>query len=118
MDFPELGKRLCRLSEHKPGKGLRRADLRGLPGNWAGARVASQCPCGNGEIDGAESIAAKKVHLKVWHPLRLYGTRSLPGAAHIKDARLHAAIALHRRRDGLVDGRWGGGCRWGPGPGA
>src|ERR1700693_2468140 len=115
MNRPELGNWLGRLCEAKSGKGLWRADLRGLSGNWTGARVSAERSRGNREIDRAERLAAQKIHLKVWQPFRLYGSRSLASAAHIKDARLHAAIALHRRRDGLVNGQYGGRCRLSPG---
>src|SRR5712692_5844172 len=98
MKLPELGNWLRGLSEHKPRKGPRRADLRVLSGNRAGALISSQDSLWDREIDGAESFAAKGVYLKVWQPLRLYVRRFFPGAAHIKDARLHAAIAFHGRR--------------------
>src|SRR5580700_8333510 len=108
MNLPELGNWLRRLCEAKSGKGLWRADLLGLSGNWAGTLVSAERSCGNREIDGAERFAAKEVHLKVWQPLRLYGGSSLLSAAHIKDARLHAAIAFHGRRDSIIDCKYGG----------
>ena len=103
MKLPELGNRLRGLSEHKPGKCLRRVDLSVLSGNRADARIGTQGSLRNREIYGVESFAGKEVDLKVWQPPRLYVRSSLASAAHIQNARLHAAIALHGRRHSIVD---------------
>jgi len=71
MSLPELGNRLRSLSEHKPCKSLRRADLRGLRGNRTDTEISPQHSLRNREIDGAESFAAKNVDLKVGKAPRL-----------------------------------------------